>query len=190
MSSGSNTMTAAIRSSASVSTRLKDIARNAELRAARQFGTSENKAFAAGRNDLRRDIRHRRSRRPPAGLRSRHPDRVGSRRSRPAGDRRCNSRRPESEPSRPSRAPRSTPGSVRCTGLPVSSPAPRMQLVEPRERGVEVCLVEDLGAVDQVAVDRENADIRHSASKPSGEVPMRTWVTTAPKLLSRCTAST
>ena len=31
--------------------------------------------------------------------------------------------------------------------------------------------------------------IRHSASKPSGEVPYAAWVTTAPKLLSRCTAS-
>ena len=31
--------------------------------------------------------------------------------------------------------------------------------------------------------------IRHSASKPSCEVPCATWVTTAPRSLSRCTAS-
>ena len=30
---------------------------------------------------------------------------------------------------------------------------------------------------------------RHSASKPSREVPCDAWVTTAPRLLSRCTAS-
>ena len=32
------------------------------------------------------------------------------------------------------------------------------ELVEPRERGVEVCLVEQLAAVDQVAVDRQHVD--------------------------------
>ena len=32
------------------------------------------------------------------------------------------------------------------------------QFVEPRERGVEVCLVEHLAAVDQVAFDREKFD--------------------------------
>ena len=32
------------------------------------------------------------------------------------------------------------------------------ELVEPRERGVEVCLVEDLAAVDQVAFDRHKVD--------------------------------
>ncbi len=34
----------------------------------------------------------------------------------------------------------------------------RAEFVEPRERGVEVCLVEDLAAVDQVAVDRQKVD--------------------------------
>ena len=33
------------------------------------------------------------------------------------------------------------------------------EFVEPRERGVEVCLVEELAAVDQVAVDRREADL-------------------------------
>ena len=38
------------------------------------------------------------------------------------------------------------------------SPCRPAELVEPRERGVEVCLVEDLAAVDQIAVDRQNVD--------------------------------
>ena len=33
------------------------------------------------------------------------------------------------------------------------------ELVEPRERGVEVCLVEEFDAVDQVAVDRRETDL-------------------------------
>ena len=33
-----------------------------------------------------------------------------------------------------------------------------MQFVETRERGVQVCLVENLVAVDQIAADREEAD--------------------------------
>ena len=36
--------------------------------------------------------------------------------------------------------------------------AGRLQLIEPRERGVEVCLVEHLAAVDQVAFDRQEVD--------------------------------
>ena len=64
------------------------------------------------------------------------------------------------------------------------------ELFEPRERGVEVRLVEELAAVDQVAFDRQKVDLRHSASKPSCEVPSHDWVTTAPRSLSRCTAST
>ena len=35
----------------------------------------------------------------------------------------------------------------------------RMQLLEPCERGVEVCLVEDFAAVAQIAVDREERDL-------------------------------
>ena len=64
------------------------------------------------------------------------------------------------------------------------------ELVEACERGVEVGLVENFAAADQVAVDRQNIDVvRHSASKPSCEVPCAAWVTTTPRLLSRCTAS-
>ena len=53
---------------------------------------------------------------------------------------------------------------------------PRRRLAEffePRDRGVQVCLVEYLAAVDQVAFDRHYVDLRHSASKPSREVPCR-----------------
>ena len=39
----------------------------------------------------------------------------------------------------------------------------RLQFVEPRERGVEVCLVEELAAVDQVAVDGQKR--RSSATR-------------------------
>ena len=34
-----------------------------------------------------------------------------------------------------------------------------LQLVEPCERGVEVCLVEEFAAVDQVAFDRQDGDL-------------------------------
>ena len=56
----------------------------------------------------------------------------------------------------------------------------RLQFLEARERGVEVCLVEDFAAADQVAFDGQKSIIRHSASKPSGEVPCAATVTTAP----------
>ena len=36
--------------------------------------------------------------------------------------------------------------------------AGRLELVESRERGVEVCLVEDFGAVDQIAFDGHEVD--------------------------------
>ena len=51
-----------------------------------------------------------------------------------------------------------------------SSRAPAVEFVEAGERGVEVCLVEHFAAADQVAVDRQKVDPRHSASKPSCEV--------------------
>ena len=64
-----------------------------------------------------------------------------------------------------------------------SSGAGRSEFVEPRERRVDVCLVEDFAAADQPAVDRHMSTIRHSASKPSREVPCAAWVKTAPRLL-------
>ena len=71
--------------------------------------TREDEALSAGRDDGRRHRMCTRGRRWPAGLRSRRPDRVGSRRSRPADDRRQRCRRPASPPWRPSRGPRSAP---------------------------------------------------------------------------------
>ena len=65
----------------------------------------------------------------------------------------------------------------------------RLQFIEAGERGVQVCLVEELDAADQVAFERQKCDRRHSASKPSCEVPMPLCVTTAPRSPSRCTAS-
>ena len=48
----------------------------------------------------------------------------------------------------------------RTSGSPrFRAAAPATELVEPRERGVEVCLVEELAAVDQVAFDRQNVDL-------------------------------
>ena len=55
-----------------------------------------------------------------------------------------------------------------------------MQLVELRERGIEVGLVEDFGAVDQVAFDGEDLDHPPFSIEPSCEVPFRHCVTTAP----------
>ena len=121
------------------------------------------------------NIDHRRSRcrRPPARRRSRHLDRVGfsafttRRRSIDAeitvGH--------ELSHQRPSRGPRSTttkrssrPGSPRS---PTALRRPA-ELVEPRDRGVQVRLVEDFAAVDHVARRPSRGAIpRHSASKPS-----------------------
>ena len=64
------------------------------------------------------------------------------------------------------------------------------ELIEPRERGVEVCLVEDLAAVDQVAFDRRKRRSRATRRRSllaRSHAP--TWVTTAPRSFSRCTAS-
>ena len=60
---------------------------------------------------------------------------------------------------RPSRGPRSTPRSARSSACRVFQPRRlRLQFLKPRERGVEVCLVEDFAAADQVAFDREEVD--------------------------------
>ncbi len=127
------------------------------------------------------DVAHARFRRLPACVlaESRHLDRAGFRRSPPDDDRRCKSRRPGSRPWRPSRGPRSTPGSARSTWLAAFSSrgACWLQFLEPRERGVEVCLVEDLAAVDQVAVDRR--DSRSPATRrrsPRAKSPCAAWV--------------
>ena len=67
--------------------------------------------------------------------------------------------------------------------------AGRLSFLEPRERCVEVCLVEKLAAVDQVPVDREQTDQSPLGLESLWRGPIRRWVTTAPRSLSRCTAS-
>jgi hypothetical protein len=63
------------------------------------------------------------------------------------------------------RRPIAVPGAgkeaVICSGRRILQP-PRLwlQFLEARERGVEVCLVENLAAADQVAFDRK--DVRHA----------------------------
>ena len=55
------------------------------------------------------------------------------------------------------------------------------ELIEPRERGVEVCLVEDFAAVDQVAVDHQDVDaaplgleaLLRGPVRHVGDVPLR-----------------
>ena len=71
----------------------------------------------------------------------------------------------------------------------VFQPWRRAEFVEPRERGVEVCLVEELAAADQVAVDRRDVDLSPLGLEALLRGPLATWVTTAPSLLTRCTAS-
>ena len=88
------------------------------LVAAREADTTESETLPAGRNDGRRYASAPDVGESPACSRSRHLDRVGSRRSRPDGDRRWKCRRPVSPPSRPSRGPRSTSRSARQLGLP------------------------------------------------------------------------
>ena len=92
-------------------------------------------------------------------LRSRHLDHVGLRHPPPDGDRRWRSRRPVSPPWRPSRGLRSIPGCGSPLGWPrFPAAVSAAELLESRERGVEVRLVEYLAAVDQVALDRQNVD--------------------------------
>ena len=53
------------------------------------------------------------------------------------------------------------------------SPRLRVQFVKARERGVEVCLVEDFAAVDQVAVDHQNVDLAPLGFEALVRSPMR-----------------
>ena len=63
------------------------------------------------------------------------------------------------------------------------------ELVELRERGVEVCLVEELAAIEQIAFDGQNADPPRLGFETLLRGPMPRLGQTAPSLLSRCTAS-
>ena len=65
-----------------------------------------------------------------------------------------------------------------------------IKLVEPRERGVYVCLVEDFEVADLAVSKVRRMTSRHSASKPCVDDPWAQWITTPPRSLNRCTAST
>ncbi len=52
-------------------------------------------------------------------------------------------------------------------------PRRRVQLIEAGDRGVEVCLVEDFAAVDQVAFDRQHVDPSPFGVEALLGVPMR-----------------
>ncbi len=65
----------------------------------------------------------------------------------------------------------------------------RAEFVEPCERGVESASSNFSQRLIRSPSTVRRSISRHSASKPSFEVPFDTWVTTAPRLLSRCTAS-
>ena len=61
-------------------------------------------------------------------------------------------------PWRPSRGPQNPLKALGYLACRVFQPrCRRLQFIETGERGVEVCLVEDLAAVDEVAVDRQMA---------------------------------
>ena len=193
MSSRSNVTRAAIRSSASISMMLKDldVERLGPLVAARDADTKEGEALAAGRDDGRRHIRD-----PDVGDRPQVRDHGIPAVSEPGIHhptaivvRRC--RRPTSPPSRPSRGPRSTPGSARPLGLPRS---PAAALGRLSSSNLASAASRSASSKSSQRLIRSPSTVRrsitrHSASKPSCEVPCAAWVTTAPKSLSRCTAS-
>ena len=64
------------------------------------------------------------------------------------------------------------------------------ELFELRERGVEVCLVEQFVTPKQIAVERENPDLPPFGPEALLRGPCAAWVTMAPRLLRRCTTST
>ena len=64
-----------------------------------------------------------------------------------------------------------------------------MQFLEPCERGVKVCFVEDFAAVAQIAFEREERDLPPLGFKVVLRGPAYAWVTTAPTSFSRCTDS-
>ncbi len=99
--------------------------------------------------------------------------------------------RPMSRPSPPSRGPRSSPKNARPLGLP------RFPIAVPAAAVPQIGRARRPGRPRRTAPRRFTLSpstvrswiIRHSASKPSCEVPYEVLVRSAPKLLSRCTAS-
>ncbi len=132
-----------------------------------------------------------RPRRSPACLRSRHLDRVGLPRPPPDGDRRWKCRRPVSPPSRPSRGPQSTPRSARLLGLP-RFPAAAPARLSSSKRASAASMSASSNSSQRLIRSPSTVRMstpRHSASKPSCEVAYAARVKSAPRSLSRCTAS-
>ena len=121
------------------------------------------------------------SRRWPARLRFRHLDHVGSLRLPRAGDRQPKCPRPDLGYRVPVTGHEVRREALDYPACRVFQPRRRTtEFVEPRERGVEVCLVEKLAAAESSPSTVSRQINRHSASKPCCEVPVETWVTTAP----------
>ena len=178
MSSASNAMSAMIRSSASISTTLRNSTWNASgpHGRVRASGTSEDEAPAAGRYDgLTSTVRDPDVGDCPHVRDDVHPDRVGCRRSRPDGDRRCeNVVGQHAPPSRPSHGPRSalrtrsytwlaafsSRGACGCSSSKRASAASRSASSNSSNRQT------------RSPSNVKRATSRHSASKPSCEVPV------------------
>ena len=107
------------------------------------------------------------------------------------GDRRWKCRRPVSPPWRPSRGPRSTPGSARPTRLAAFSSrgAGRLSSSNLASAASRSASSKSSQRLIRSPSTVRSSTTRHSASKPSCEVPCAAWVKTAPRSLSRCTAS-
>ena len=192
MSSGSNTTIAAIRSSASSLEMLSTSARKASgpCSPPEIAGTSEDEALPAGRNDGRRHVRG-----PEVGDRphvcdlgistvsdsgAHHPTAIVAgnvvgqylRHGGPVAGREVRQER-----SFTWLAAFSSCGAGRLSSSNLASAASRSASSNSSQR-----LIRSPSTVKRLIS-------RHSASKPSCEVPRATWVTTAPRSLSRCTAS-
>ena len=162
------------------------------LVAAREADTTEDEALPAGRNDGRRHVRDPEVGDGPHVRDLRHPDRVGRPRSPPDDDRPVEmSSASISAMASQSRAAKYVLEALGHLACRVFQPRRRTaEFVEPGERGVEVCLVEDFAAARtgrlRPSGGRSPATRRRS---PLVRSPCAAWVTTAPRLLSRCTAS-
>ena len=184
MSSRSNATAAMIRSSASISTMLERL-RCGTPRAAwsrPETRLREGEAVAAGRDNGRLEVLDARGRRPLASSRFWHPDRVGSQRSPPGDDRHGEVVGHRASAMRVPVAGREhASGSARHTWLAAFS-----------SRGAAVLSSSNLASAASMSASSKSSQrlirspstvrtgsSRHSASKPSCEVPCAAWVTTA-----------
>ena len=159
--------------------------------AIRGTDTTEGKALPAGRDDGRRMSVARPLPRPACSRslasRPRKTPAFTTRRRSSCTD----TRRRAIRPSRPVAGCEGVPKSVRSTWLAAFSSRRACGCSSSKRASAasRSASSNSSTAADQVAFDGERLIIRHSASKPSCEVPFSAWVTTAPSSLSRCTAS-